>query len=110
MDGTRGKNIQKNSEFSTHNPFQVKRGQYSFSSDVYSMGLVLFELFERCLPAFDQNTGITSLPKTFQVPFFFWVVHMEAFSFCLRAQHGPEFFFFFFAHVNALFFSLLTSF
>eukprot|EP01127_Copromyxa_protea_P023158 TRINITY_DN8601_c0_g1_i1.p1 TRINITY_DN8601_c0_g1~~TRINITY_DN8601_c0_g1_i1.p1 ORF type:complete len:777 (-),score=138.76 TRINITY_DN8601_c0_g1_i1:75-2405(-) len=45
---------------------EVKRGQYSFSSDVYSMGLVLYELFEKCLPAFDQNTGITSLPKQFQ--------------------------------------------
>jgi hypothetical protein len=37
------------------------------------MGLVLYELFEKCLPAFDQATGVTSLPKTFQVCIFFGV-------------------------------------
>jgi len=45
---------------------EVKRGEYGFASDIYSMGLVLYELFEKKLPNYDPNTSITSLPKSFQ--------------------------------------------
>lgn len=46
---------------------EVKTGNYSYPSDIYSLGLVLYELFERKLPMFDPNTQITTLPRQFQV-------------------------------------------
>jgi len=45
---------------------EVKRGQYSFPADVYSLGLVLFELFERQLPNYDQMRQMVVLPPNFQ--------------------------------------------
>jgi len=45
---------------------EVKRGQYHFSADVYSLGLVLYELFEKKLPDYDQMRQTISLPPSFQ--------------------------------------------
>eukprot|EP01127_Copromyxa_protea_P018246 TRINITY_DN5698_c0_g2_i1.p1 TRINITY_DN5698_c0_g2~~TRINITY_DN5698_c0_g2_i1.p1 ORF type:complete len:755 (-),score=74.70 TRINITY_DN5698_c0_g2_i1:66-2300(-) len=45
---------------------EVKRGQYSLPADIYSLGLVLYEIFERKLPLYDQNRQTVVLPKTFQ--------------------------------------------
>jgi len=45
---------------------EVKRGNYGLSADVYSLGLVLYELFERKLPNYDQNRQTVVLPPTFQ--------------------------------------------
>ncbi len=45
---------------------EVKHGHvYGFPADVYSLGIVLFEIFERALPAFDLARGIT-LPSAFK--------------------------------------------
>jgi len=45
---------------------EVKCGQYNFSADVYSLGLVLFELFEKQLPTFNQYTQSVVLPPNYQ--------------------------------------------
>lgn len=45
---------------------EVKRGVYTFSADIYSIGLVLYELFERKLPAWDDNRKIVILPANFR--------------------------------------------
>jgi len=45
---------------------EVKTGVYSFPADIYSLGLVLFELFEKKLPSFNDYTQVTSLPAKFQ--------------------------------------------
>jgi len=45
---------------------EVKRGQYSYPADVYSLGLVLFELFEKQLPTYDQFRQTVALPPNFQ--------------------------------------------
>jgi serine/threonine protein kinase len=45
---------------------EVKRGIYNFSADIYSLGLVLYELFENKLPYFDQVTQSVVLPPRFQ--------------------------------------------
>jgi len=45
---------------------EVKMGQYSFPADIYSLGLVLFELFEKQLPHFDPMTQRVILPTDFQ--------------------------------------------
>jgi len=59
----------------------VKAGVYDFSADVYSLGLVLYELFENQLPAFDTVRQTVVLPKDFRVrPF---TLHLEA----LISQH-----------------------
>jgi len=47
---------------------EVKAGIYDFSADVYSLGLVLYELFENQLPAFDTVRQTVILPKEFKVP------------------------------------------
>lgn len=45
---------------------EVKYGHvYSYSADIYSLGIVLFEIFERKLPEFDMIKGIT-LPAAFR--------------------------------------------
>jgi serine/threonine protein kinase len=46
---------------------EVKRGQYSLPADIYSLGLVLYEIFERKLPLYDQARQTVVLPKSFQV-------------------------------------------
>jgi len=45
---------------------EVKRGVYTFSADIYSIGLVFYELFERKLPAWDDNRKIVVLPTNFR--------------------------------------------
>eukprot|EP01126_Amoeba_proteus_P065331 TRINITY_DN926_c0_g2_i2.p1 TRINITY_DN926_c0_g2~~TRINITY_DN926_c0_g2_i2.p1 ORF type:complete len:611 (-),score=94.52 TRINITY_DN926_c0_g2_i2:554-2386(-) len=45
---------------------EVKSGNYGLPSDIYSLGLVLYELFERKLPLYDPNTQVTTLPQQFQ--------------------------------------------
>jgi serine/threonine protein kinase len=50
---------------------EVKSGNYGMSSDVYSIGLVLYEIFEKKLPNFDPETKITTVPKQFGVCFIF---------------------------------------
>uniref|UniRef100_A0A6B2L2I9 Protein kinase domain-containing protein n=1 Tax=Arcella intermedia TaxID=1963864 RepID=A0A6B2L2I9_9EUKA len=45
---------------------EVKRGQYNFSADVYSLGLVLFELFEKKLPDFNHATQSVIIPPSFK--------------------------------------------
>lgn len=44
---------------------EVKQGFYNFSADVYSMGLVLYEIFERRVPTFDQQRQTVIMPPTF---------------------------------------------
>jgi len=44
---------------------EVKQGFYNFSADVYSMGLVLYEIFERRVPVFDQQRQQVNLPAQF---------------------------------------------
>eukprot|EP01121_Diplochlamys_sp_Union-15-3_P018244 TRINITY_DN6607_c0_g2_i1.p1 TRINITY_DN6607_c0_g2~~TRINITY_DN6607_c0_g2_i1.p1 ORF type:complete len:621 (+),score=110.51 TRINITY_DN6607_c0_g2_i1:54-1916(+) len=44
---------------------EVKTGQYDFSADVYSLGLVFYELFETRLPHFDIETNSVVLPPNF---------------------------------------------
>eukprot|EP01130_Rhizamoeba_saxonica_P014428 TRINITY_DN6304_c0_g1_i1.p1 TRINITY_DN6304_c0_g1~~TRINITY_DN6304_c0_g1_i1.p1 ORF type:complete len:575 (-),score=108.71 TRINITY_DN6304_c0_g1_i1:1138-2724(-) len=45
---------------------EVQYGQYSFEADVYSLGIVLFELFEKQLPRYDRIRRMVVLPRTFQ--------------------------------------------
>eukprot|EP01122_Echinamoeba_exundans_P009577 TRINITY_DN3422_c0_g1_i1.p1 TRINITY_DN3422_c0_g1~~TRINITY_DN3422_c0_g1_i1.p1 ORF type:complete len:924 (+),score=140.10 TRINITY_DN3422_c0_g1_i1:50-2821(+) len=45
---------------------EVRAGQYDYSADVYSLGLVLYELFENKLPFYDQMRQCVILPKQFQ--------------------------------------------
>jgi len=45
---------------------EVKQGQYSFSADIFSLGLVVYELFERKLPGWDDNRKVIILPNQFQ--------------------------------------------
>lgn len=47
---------------------EVKMGTYGFPSDIYSLGLVLYEIFEKKLPDYDPNTQRTTVPMQFQVP------------------------------------------
>eukprot|EP01130_Rhizamoeba_saxonica_P018656 TRINITY_DN9407_c0_g1_i2.p1 TRINITY_DN9407_c0_g1~~TRINITY_DN9407_c0_g1_i2.p1 ORF type:complete len:441 (-),score=67.46 TRINITY_DN9407_c0_g1_i2:50-1372(-) len=44
---------------------EVKRGQYSFSADIYSLGLVMFEIIEGNLPYYDQYRQTVLLPQAF---------------------------------------------
>lgn len=44
---------------------EVKQGTYTFSADIFSIGLVLYELFERKLPAWDDNRKVVILPQSF---------------------------------------------
>jgi serine/threonine protein kinase len=46
---------------------EVKKGFYSFSADVYSLGLVLYEIFENQLPYYDMITQTVHLPPQFKV-------------------------------------------
>jgi len=40
-------------------------GPYLFPADIYSTGLVLFEIFENILPEWDRKKGCVQLPETF---------------------------------------------
>lgn len=49
---------------------EVRNGTiYGFPADIFSLGIVLFELFERKLPGYDMPTGgvaiLSSLPSIF---------------------------------------------
>jgi len=44
---------------------EVKIGQYSFPADVYSLGLVLYEIFEKKLPNYDPMQQRVVLPPAF---------------------------------------------
>jgi serine/threonine protein kinase len=46
---------------------EVKNGIYSFSADVYSLGLVLYEIFEGQLPYYNLFTQTVHLPPNFRV-------------------------------------------
>eukprot|EP01125_Pyxidicula_operculata_P011085 TRINITY_DN361_c0_g1_i4.p1 TRINITY_DN361_c0_g1~~TRINITY_DN361_c0_g1_i4.p1 ORF type:complete len:229 (-),score=27.66 TRINITY_DN361_c0_g1_i4:362-1048(-) len=46
---------------------EVKRGLYTFSADVYSLGLVFYELFEKQLPGWNEMTQTIVLPQQFKV-------------------------------------------
>eukprot|EP01125_Pyxidicula_operculata_P019552 TRINITY_DN709_c5_g1_i2.p1 TRINITY_DN709_c5_g1~~TRINITY_DN709_c5_g1_i2.p1 ORF type:complete len:563 (-),score=165.05 TRINITY_DN709_c5_g1_i2:16-1704(-) len=70
-----GANNENPSIFQTSNsgtPFwmapEVKRGNYySFSADIYSLGVVFYELFELSLPLYDESRSTILLPNhTFQ--------------------------------------------
>jgi len=45
---------------------EVKMGVYTFSADIYSTGLVLYELFERKLPSWDDNRKVVILPQYYK--------------------------------------------
>lgn len=46
---------------------EVKKGlPYDFSADIYSLGLVIYELFENKLPHYNQITQTTELPSQYK--------------------------------------------
>jgi len=45
---------------------EVKYGVYSLPADIFSFGVVLFELFERMLPKFDQSKQTFVFPETYK--------------------------------------------
>jgi len=56
---------------------EVRSGNYyGFPGDIYSLGLVLYEIFESRLPDFDQYRQIITMPQTYK---FYSVIHP-----CLR--------------------------
>lgn len=44
---------------------EVKLGQYDYSADIYSLGLVLYELLEKRLPQYDQVRATVVLPRDY---------------------------------------------
>lgn len=44
---------------------------YSFPADIYSLGLVYYELFEKRLPQYDQVRQAVILPPHYQVTTFY---------------------------------------
>jgi serine/threonine protein kinase len=44
---------------------EVRGGLYQFSADVYSLGLVLFEVFEQRLPDWDRTKSCVVLPSSY---------------------------------------------
>eukprot|EP01124_Arcella_intermedia_P023035 TRINITY_DN3569_c0_g1_i2.p1 TRINITY_DN3569_c0_g1~~TRINITY_DN3569_c0_g1_i2.p1 ORF type:complete len:673 (-),score=145.46 TRINITY_DN3569_c0_g1_i2:53-1999(-) len=57
---------------------EVKTGSvYSYPADVYSMGLVMYEIFERQIPGYDQQRGMVVLPPQFSsAPLVLGCIHM----------------------------------
>eukprot|EP01125_Pyxidicula_operculata_P011083 TRINITY_DN361_c0_g1_i1.p1 TRINITY_DN361_c0_g1~~TRINITY_DN361_c0_g1_i1.p1 ORF type:complete len:287 (-),score=58.61 TRINITY_DN361_c0_g1_i1:124-984(-) len=55
---------------------EVKRGLYTFSADVYSLGLVFYELFEKQLPGWNEMTQTIVLPQQFKsIPVVYPLIH-----------------------------------
>jgi len=44
---------------------EVKSGNYSFPSDIYSLGLVIYEIIERKLPGWDKRACCIVLPDVY---------------------------------------------
>jgi len=44
---------------------EVPSGNYSYPTDIYSLGLVLYELYQKSLPQFDTSTKLAVLPSSF---------------------------------------------
>lgn len=44
---------------------EVKLGQYDYSADIYSLGLVIYELLEKRLPQYDQIRATVVLPAQY---------------------------------------------
>lgn len=44
---------------------EVKMGHYDFSADIYSLGLVIYELLEKRLPQYDQIRGQVIIPRDY---------------------------------------------
>lgn len=44
---------------------EVKQGHYDYSADIYSLGLVIYELLENKLPQYDQIRGTVLIPGAY---------------------------------------------
>ena len=44
---------------------EVKLGHYDYSADIYSLGLVIYELLENKLPQYDQIRGTVVIPREY---------------------------------------------
>jgi hypothetical protein len=44
---------------------EVKMGHYDYSADIYSLGLVIYELLENKLPQYDQIRGSVVIPREY---------------------------------------------
>jgi len=46
---------------------EVKGGVYSFAADIYSLGIVFYEIFQGVLPPIDEKTREVHIPYKFPV-------------------------------------------